>query len=271
VSDAGGTEEPSVARLARVLLEVRDGAPLLDPPPPALEPPTVAAAYEVAARVVEALSARHGPVRGYKIGATSDRGQQLLGLVEPFHGCAFAQAILADDATYASGGRECTIEAEIGFVVARDLPPRAESYSYEEVCAALARAVPLFEVNRPAYARALEIGGRWLIADNGVTQAFAVGGPGRALDRSVVVALRDESLRMLRNGVPVAEGAARVVLGDPLRAVQWLANALAGRGRGLRAGDVIASGATTPPVPMHAGDAFAAEYSSLGRVRLHVG
>lgn len=265
-------DEPddAVDRLAAALLAVRDGAPPLESPPPELEPPDVDAAYAVAARVVAALATRFGPVRGYKVGATSERALAVLDLDEPFYGCACESTILANDARYATDGRACTIEAEVGFVVARDLPVGVISYTADDVLAALACAVPLFEVNRPAYARPLEIGGRWLVADNGVTQAFVVGGPGRALDAEVARQLRDETLRMSRNGVPVAEGAAQVVMGDPLRSVHWLANALVRHGRGLRAGDVIASGATTPPIAMTAGDAFIADYSTLGRVCVRV-
>jgi 2-keto-4-pentenoate hydratase len=271
----------SADALAALLLAVRDGAPPLDPPPPELAPADLAAAYAVADRVVAALAPRLGPVRGWKVGATNARGQQMLGLDAPFYGRDFASTILRDDdaPAWRTDGRRFTVEAEVGFVLARDLPPRATPYDAHEVRAALARAVPLLEINRPAYARPFEIGGRWLVADNGVTQGLVVGGPGVALaDLSLdglaadaVSPLADETVRMSRNGEPCAEGAASAVLGDPLRAVHWLANALSARGLGLRAGDVVASGGMTPPVPMQPGDAFLAEYPRLGRVRLRVG
>ncbi len=257
-------------RLAARLLEVRGGAPLLDPPPAGLAPPDLASAYAAAHRVVAALEATLGPVRGYKVGATSAGGQKMLGLDEPFYGCEPARAVLESGATWHSLGRAYTVEAEVGFVVARDLPPRAAPYGEYEVRDALALAIPLFEINRPAYARPFEVGGLWLVADNGVTHGLVTGGPGAAV-AAAAARLADETVRMTRNGAPCAEGSASVVLGDPLRAVHWLANALGRHGRGLRAGDVVASGAMTPPVPMTPGDEIVARYATLGEVRTSVG
>jgi 2-keto-4-pentenoate hydratase len=256
-------------RLATLLLGVRAGAPLLDPPPADLAPPDLASAYATAHRIVAALESTLGPVRGYKVGATSAGGQKMLGLDEPFYGCDPARTVLDDGATWDSRRRVYTVEAEVGFVVGRDLPPRDAPYEFAEVVDALARAVPLLEINRPAYARPFEVGGLWLVADNGVTQGLVTGGPGVAV-AAAGGSLALETVRIARGGESCAEGAASIVLGDPLRAVHWLANALHRHGRGLRAGDVVASGAMTPPVPMMPGDRFVATYTTLGEVRLTV-
>jgi 2-keto-4-pentenoate hydratase len=256
-------------RLATLLLRVRDGAPLLDPPPADLAPPDLASAYAAAHRIVATLEPTLGPVRGYKVGATSSGGQKMLGLDEPFYGCDPARTLLGDGATWHSRRSVYTVEAEVGFVVGRDLPPRDAPYEFSEVRDALARAVPLLEINRPAYARPFEVGGLWLVADNGVTQGLVTGGPGVAV-AAAGGSLALETVRTTRNGATCAEGAASVVLGDPLRAVHWLATALNRHGRGLRAGDVVASGAMTPPVAMMPGDRFVATYATLGEVRLSV-
>ena len=250
------------------LLAVRDGAPLIEDVPCAQRPRDVAEAYTIADDIVATLEPQWGAVVGYKIGATSTGGQQLLGLAEPFYGRAFAQRVTRGAARWDAENGPYTLEAEVGFVLAYDLPPRAEPYTLAEVHDAVEAVVPVLEVNRPSYARPFEVGGLCLIADNGVTQGLAVG---EAV--ALVAALPNlaiERVRMLRNGEQCADGHAAAVLGNPLNALLWLANALRAQGRGLRGGDVVASGAMTPPVAMAGGDVFAARYTTLGRIDLQV-
>jgi 2-keto-4-pentenoate hydratase len=52
---------------------------------------------------------------------------------------------------------------------------------------------------------------------------------------------------MLRDGEEVAAGIGADVLGDPCEAMVWLANELRARGLGLLAGDLVITGACTPP------------------------
>ena len=251
------------SKLATSLLRVRRGSALLGDIPTGVRPADVASAYAIADEVVTALTPKWGAVAGYKIGATSEAGQRVLKLAEPFYGRAFLGGILTSGSSWAVEGKGCTVEAEIGFVMGQSLPARATPYTEPEVRRAVAQAVPLLEINRPAYAKPFEVGGLCLIADNGVTQAFVRAARGRALAQRT---FRDEAVTLLQNGRGVATGTAVVVLGDPLRAVVWLANALSRQGCGLRTGDVVASGAMTPPIAFSAGDVMGATYSTLGNV-----
>ena len=250
------------------LLSVRAGAPEFDAVPEPLRPRDLAEAYAVADLLVAALASALGGVAGYKVGATSTQGQQLLGLTEPFFGRNFAQRIRRDGASWDAAGRPCSAEAEVGFVLGKDLPARRSAYSLSEVRAAVDRVVPLLEINRPAFKRPFDAGGLCLVADNGVTQGLVIGGPGGPL--LAEGSLSGETVRMFHNDAVCAEGAAAAVLGDPINALWWLANALRVRGRGLHAGETIASGAMTPPIPLVAGDRIVAEYSTLGRAAVNV-
>ncbi|MCU0757832.1 MAG: fumarylacetoacetate hydrolase family protein [Steroidobacteraceae bacterium] len=256
------------SKLASRLLQVRRRGPVLDDVPADVRPPSVAAAYAVADEVVAALVPALGRVAGYKVGATSAAGQKALGLEEPFYGRCFASRILRSQGRWRDGRAGDSVEAEVGVLLARPLPPRPEAYTEAEVRAAIGRVLPLLEINRPAYARPFEIGGRCLIADNGVTQALVRGVRGLAPGRRNFAR---ERVVLSIGGREVARGSADVVLGDPLRALHWLANALSARGRGLAAGDLVATGAMTPPIPIVAGDTVVARYSSLGTVTLRVG
>ena len=256
------------SKLASRLLQVRRNGVTLDEVPADVRPATAAAAYGIADEVVAALVSSLGRVAGYKVGATSTAGQHVLGLEEPFYGRAFASRILRSQGRWCDGRTGDSVEAEVGVLLGRSLPPRDRPYTEAEVRAAIHRVLPLLEINRPAYARPFEVGGHCLIADNGVTQALVRGARGLAPGRRTFAR---ERVVLEINRRTVAHGSADVVLGDPLRSLLWLANALTSRGHGLVAGDLVATGAMTPPIPIAAGDTVVARYSSLGTVTLRVG
>ncbi len=256
----------SVGDLAFRLVAVRAGAAPIENVPEDLAPRDITQAYAVADLVVAALELSLGRIAGYKIGATTIEGQKILGLLEPFYGRTFERNIVASGQEWNLAGRLSSVEPEIGFLLVADLPPRSTPHSMPEVRAAVGLVMPLLEINRPAYARPFEVGGLCLVADNGVTQGFVRGGPGLQLDGCPDLSL--ERVTLTRNGVACGVGLGSVVLGDPLNALLWLANALRVQGRGLKAGDCVASGAMTSHVAVSAGDIFEAEYSTLGKVSM---
>ncbi len=254
--------------LVEKLRVVRHGGALLatidsEPAPAGLE-----AAYRIADELVALDVARFGPVRGYKIGANSRAGQQQLGLAEPFFGRVPARRIVASGAPLSVLPIGCTIEAEVGICMAADLPSRSRPYAGEDIRRAVRDVLPLFEINRPSYAEPFHVGGLFLVADNGVTQALVAG---RAKSREQVGPWSDEQVQMSRNAAVCAESKVGARVGDPLDAVLWLANALSKRGTGLQQGDIVASGALTPPVPFAPGDRVLARFATLGEVEFLAG
>ena len=59
-----------------------------------------------------------------------------------------------------------------------------------------------------------------------------------------------------------------VLIGAAMQAVAWLVRALAGRGCGLAAGQVVIAGALTEAVPVAPGDTVVAHFDRLGTVEL---
>ena len=69
---------------------------------------------------------------------------------------------------------------------------------------------------------------------------------------------------MEKNGEIIATGAGAAALGSPVNAVAWLANTLGQLGIGLKAGEVILSGALAAMAPAKAGDNFRISMGGLG-------
>jgi 2-keto-4-pentenoate hydratase len=68
----------------------------------------------------------------------------------------------------------------------------------------------------------------------------------------------------LRGGRHIGHG--KNVLGDPRVALAWCVNELRGLGITLREGEVITTGTCCTPLPIQAGDLFAADFGVLGKV-----
>jgi 2-oxopent-4-enoate/cis-2-oxohex-4-enoate hydratase len=67
-----------------------------------------------------------------------------------------------------------------------------------------------------------------------------------------------------KNGEIIQTGAGAATLGSPVNAVVWLANTLGELGVGLKAGEVILSGALSGMVPIEAGDSMSINIGGIG-------
>ena len=106
-----------------------------------------------------------------------------------------------------------------------------------------------------------------LVADN-AWNAGVVLGPEIADWRGVDLgAGRGE---MTINGESAGEGYGRDVLGHPLDALAWLANALAERGRSLAAGMIVMTGSIVSTKFLNPGDEAAFTFEGLGQIGLTV-
>lgn len=219
------------------------------------------AAYAVAEINVEARVAAGARIIGKKVGLTSKSVQQQLGVDQPDFG------ILFDDMEYLDGDEllmsrliQPKAEAEVAFVVGKDLFGVIPTYS--EFLAAMAYALPALEIVDSAIAD-------WkltlvdTVADNASCGVFVLGNQPVSIGQ---LSLGELGLQMDKNGKTVSVGSGAACLGHPLRAAWWLAKTMAARGQGLRAGEIILSGALGPMVPIAAGDILHARIGNLGSV-----
>ena len=101
------------------------------------------------------------------------------------------------------------------------------------------------------------------IADNASSAGFVLG-PERVSPHEVD--LKAIEAVLMRNGEKVAEGRSDAVLGNPVTAVAWLADKVAGFGVTLEAGHVILPGSVHRAIDVRPGDAFVADFEGFGSV-----
>jgi 2-keto-4-pentenoate hydratase len=215
---------------------------------------------------VQAALAKHstGKLFGWKIAATSEAGQKHINVSGPLAGRIFTQTVVADGGTASMKGNEMRVgEAEFAFRFARDLPPRANSYSVQEVLGAVSTLHPAIEIPDSRFGDFVRSGEAQLIADNACAHLFVLGDPTSADWRGRDL-VEERPVVTLRGEKHIGHG--KNVLGDPRVALAWCVNELRALGITLREGEVVTTGTCCTPLPIQAGDVFAADFGSLGKV-----
>lgn len=256
---------------ARLLWHCRQHGTVIDGLPAGLRPPDAAAGHAIQARLPVVAGA---PVVGWKIAATSAAGQAHIGVDGPLAGRILAPFVEPLGATLSLvGNRMRVVEPEFAFRMAAALPPRAMPYGEAEVLAAVASLHPAFELPDSRFADFVHAGQAQLIADDACCGRFVFGPAAPAGWRGMDLAAHavtatvfsaDGTARCTRGG----EG--RALLGGPVRALTWLANALSCLGIGLQAGDWASCGTCMVPLAVLPGDRVDADYGVFGRIAIHL-
>lgn len=216
-------------------------------------------AYAVQRETVRVWLERGRKVAGLKIGLTSKAIQTQLGVDEPDFGTLFSDMILTDGAQV---GRhqvmQPRIEAEIAFVMKSDL--RGEHISPEQVLAATDYVVPSIEICGSRIAR-WDIRIEDTVADNASAGLVVLG---TTRHKPTLDGLAAVPMKLQHNDSVVAEGRGDACLANPAIAVAWLAQTMTRYGHGLRAGDVVMSGALARMIPAEPGSRFHADFGDLG-------
>lgn len=254
---------PDIPAARDALLTARRTATPLAALPPGAEPTDLDGAYAIQDALVDALDRR---TVGWKIGASNTAAQQMLGVDGPIYGRVLEGTLFSSGATVPASlfTNPPLAECEIGFELGADLPATAAPFDRAAVLAAVAAVVPTIELVSHRYVgTAAEVGGLRLVADNALAAALVVGPRN---DPTVAPTLSTAPVAMVVDGTEVARGDGSAVLGDPVEALVWLANELAARGLGLRAGDVVTTGSCTGLTPLPTGTTGRNDAGALGVV-----
>jgi 2-keto-4-pentenoate hydratase len=200
-------------------------------------------------------------VVGRKIGLTADAVQRQLGVDRPDYGVLFEDMRIADGGVL-EGARviQPKAEAEVAIVLGRDL--NLTEATPEDVRDAADYAVTAIEIV-DSRIEGWKIAFADTVADNGSSAYFVLGGEHKALRG---LDLRTCGMAMVINGRLASLGAGVACMGHPLIAASWLARTLAQTGEGLKAGDVLLTGALGPMATLSPGDRVEAAIGGLGAV-----
>jgi 2-keto-4-pentenoate hydratase len=252
----------TASSLAAQLAEARARAIVLDAAPWRDAIADVADAYRVQSVLAQLAG---GDVRAWKVTALTSAQQQGYGSDRPVAGALLAPFFHASPATVRLAEFVAPLlECEIAFLLGRDLPARARPYERMEIEAAVEAMVPALEIadcRWPADAPGL-----LKLADDMGNGAFIRGNSvasWRGLDLAGV------QIALTLDGLVIELGSAAKILGDPLAAVQALANAQPLPAGGLRRGQVVTTGTCTTPAPLRRGR-YDADFGPLGTLTLAV-
>jgi 2-keto-4-pentenoate hydratase len=261
------TSEHAAERTARRLFEAFGSGVPIEPPSDELPGFDVAQAYAIQ-RALRRLHEDAGrSVGGRKIGLTSEAMQRQLGVAEPDYGLLFDTHVFPSGARLDLAAERMIaprLEAELGFVLAREV--RGPGVTAKQILQLDPHFVPVFEIIDSRV-----VDWRITLADTIADNASCFGsvvGEASPLGRRD---LATTTMTLLLDGRTLVSGTGGAVMGDPARAVAWLANALAAYDEPLPAGELILSGSMTAAVELVPGHFEARFGDGLGSVELEIG
>lgn len=221
---------------------------------------TIEDAYAIQQKLI-ALRLQDGEkIIGKKIGVTSRAVMDMLGVRQP----DFGQ--LTDAMVYNTGDPipidtliQPKAEGEIAFVLKHDL--MGPGVTAADVLRATEGVMVCFEIV-DSRIRDWKIRIQDTVADNASCGVFVLSS--RLVDPNELD-LVSCGMVLEKNGEVVVTGAGAATMNSPVNAVVWLANTLGRLGMGLKAGEIVLSGALGAMVPVKAGDQLSVTIGGIGR------
>ncbi|MBV8953660.1 MAG: fumarylacetoacetate hydrolase family protein [Solirubrobacterales bacterium] len=250
-------------RAAEVVWEAWSSGRPLAALPEELRPRDLEQGY-VIQRALDDLAGR--PV-GWKIAATSPAGQRHLGADGPMVGRLYEMQHRPSGSVLSVGAMQMR-SAEPEFAFRFGAPVSAGergALGVDEVLKAVDSLVLAIEVPDSRFADFSAVGVPSLAADAMCGGYFLLG---PAIEDWRSLDLAGQAARLTVGGEEVSSGSGAAVLGDPRDALAWMANQVLDHGWDLRQGDIVLTGASAPPIPVHSGDEVVAEFEGLGSLEV---
>ncbi len=197
---------------------------------------------------------------GKKIGLTSHAVQNMLGVNQPDFGYLTDKMVFSQgqDIPISEMLMQPRAEGEIAFILKKDLT--GPGITAADVLAATECVMPCFEIV-DSRIQDWKISIQDTVADNASCGVLLLGDNAvspRQIDLSTC------GMVVEKNGQIISTGAGAAALGSPVNCVAWLANTLGNFNIGLKAGEVILSGALVPLEWVNAGDFMSVSIGGLG-------
>jgi 2-keto-4-pentenoate hydratase len=250
-----GFREKELFDVTDILLDARrTNTPIADLPPE-LQPTNL----EEVAMVHTRMAMAYGDIGGWKIGAPSADATPFFAPM-PRAWMAGSGALL-----YGPAYRYRMLEAEVAFLLGKDLPPRKNPYTRDEVLDAIASCHAAIEELESGFIDPKAVNNFSALADLQMHGAF-IHGPAVVDWRSIDFS--QETVTLSIDGAVRVERTGSNTSGDLLRLLPYLANEGAARTGGLRAGQWITTGSWTGNTPAPPNSVAEATFTHLGTVSL---
>jgi len=221
-------------------------------------------AIKIQKAFVERLQKEHGRPIGYKAGLTNPKAQETFGVKEPVLGILLEKMLIKSGATLkAQFGARPVSEGDLIIRVGDEKINHAKTP--EEAMACIDQIIPFIELPDLLYAPDVKMNGPMIVAINVGARLGVMGDPilvqqgGAFIDR-----LRNFKLQMLNERDEVlAEGSGSFLMGDPLKVILWIRDALKARGMELKRGNLLSLGSITKMLPTQPNTVLKARYLEL--------
>jgi len=251
--------------IAAILLQAEITQKACSPIRTYLEDLDLESAYKIQKLNIDKKIAKGGIEIGKKIGLTSFKVQEQLGVDQPDFGVLLQHMQFKQGENLAFAElMQPKAEAEIAFVLKEDLS--GPEITIDDVIHATDYIVAAIEI----------VGSRikdWnikitdTIADNASSSHFILGNKKASIKD---FDLENNKMQLFVNDQLVSEGDGTSCMGNPLNSVVWLANKMNALGNPLKKGEVILSGALGPMVNLNPSDKIKTSIEGLGEISFNV-
>ncbi|MCG8547191.1 MAG: fumarylacetoacetate hydrolase family protein, partial [Alphaproteobacteria bacterium] len=254
-----------MAKAARRLKDNQVAGTALDALPETERPGSEDEAYALQDALNALLTpAGRGAICGWKVGCTTPVMQQYMGIDHPGGGAVFETGVHTSPAAlqhddYVGIG----VEGEIAVRLAADLPSDQAPFDRAAIEAAAGDCIAAFELVDARYTDYRSLDTWTMVADN-FFNAGCVLAPEARDWRELDLQAAEGVLTV--NRAETGRGTGELVMGHPFNSVLWVANCLARRGIGLRAGDFVLTGSVVETQWLAKGDHARFAVSGLGTV-----
>jgi 2-keto-4-pentenoate hydratase len=245
-----------IAEAARLLVRARHG-PRLNSLPSDATPMGLEEAYQIQFAGAQ-LSGE--PIIAYKVGLTSDQAQRAAGIDAPIFGQLGPSQVARSPARLPVGASHLRIvEAEVVFQLNCDLSADKAPFTTAQIATCIGGTFAGIEVCNSAFENGDAPSTAQLVADNCNADTVVIG---EALPCDLTDSFPSMVVTLSLQSGQTVQGSTAQVLGDPLKSVTWLANALAARGVVLREGQWVSSGTCSGFIEAARSDTVVATFGS---------